>query len=127
MLKDLGIATDTAGSRVLEVWNKIDRLEPDQRETLENAAQRLGSKPALVSAITGEGIPDLLADIETRLGHADEILEVTLPATAGRLAHWLHENAEVLSRDQQDDGSTHYTIRVDATRKARLEARLREL
>jgi GTP-binding protein HflX len=124
VLADLGIDPTVAGARVLEVWNKVDRLDTAQREETENAARRQASAPVLISAITGEGVAALLAAIENRLGHADEIVELTVAPTNGKLAHWLHENAEVLSREVGEDGSVHYRVRVDATRKARLEARI---
>ena len=127
VLDDLGIDTEAAGSRVLEVWNKIDRLSEVAREETENAARRLDGSPVLVSAVSGEGISALMEAIEARLGAPDEIMELTLPPTAGKLANWLHENAEVLAREPGEMGETRYRVRVDATRKARLEAQLRRL
>ena len=40
VLHDLGIDPQAAGSPVIEVWNKIDRLDPDAREELRNEAGR---------------------------------------------------------------------------------------
>jgi GTP-binding protein HflX len=125
VLSDLGIDAAAAPARVLEVWNKIDQLEPAQREEIANAAQRQASEPVLISASTGEGLAALLAAVENRLGHADEVVELTVAPTNGKLVHWLHENAEVLAREVCEDGATRYRVRVDATRKARLEARMR--
>ncbi len=127
VLTGLGIEPETAGKRVLEVWNKIDRLEPDSREEVTHGARRLDPEPVLVSAVTGEGVDALLATLEDRLGEADEIMDITLPPTAGKLAHWIHENVEVLAREMSDNGETHYRVRVDAARKARLEAQLRQI
>jgi GTP-binding protein HflX len=125
VLTELGIDQAAARARALEVWNKIDRLDPAQREEAENAARRQAPAPVLISAATGEGVPDLMATIENRLGRSDEIVELTVPPSNGKLAHWLHENAEVLAREVREDGTTRYKVRVDATRKARLEARVR--
>jgi GTP-binding protein HflX len=125
VLSDLGIGAAVARARVLEVWNKIDRLERAQREEIANAARRQAGEPVLISAVTGEGIAALLAAVENRLGHADEVVEVTVEPTNGKLVNWLHENAEVLARELCEDGATRYRVRVDATRKARLEARMR--
>ncbi|MGE3710925.1 MAG: GTPase HflX, partial [Hyphomicrobiaceae bacterium] len=125
VLKDLGITPETAGGRVLEVWNKVDRLDAEKRQEIENMARRIEPPPILVSAVTGEGIAGLLSEFERRLGVADEVMDVTLPPGSGKLAHWLHENAEVLSRQMDDDGATHFRIRIDHSRKARLEARMR--
>ena len=126
VLSDLGVDEKEAARRVLEVWNKIDCLPSDQRDEMENQARRLDPQPVLVSAITGEGVAALLAEIEQRISGKDEILELTLPPTAGKLAHWLHENAEVIARETDETGATRYKVRVDAERKARLEARMRE-
>ena len=56
VLRQLGIDPD-AGARILEVWNKIDRFDPEERENLRNiAARRPPERPCfLVSAETGEG------------------------------------------------------------------------
>ena len=113
--------------RPLEVWNKVDQLEPARRDEADHVAQRGDDKPLLISSVTGEGVVELLAAIDGRLGAADEIVEVTLPPSAGKLAHWLHETCEVLSRTTADNGDTRYRVRVDATRKARLEAQLKRL
>ena len=81
----------------------------------------------LVSAATGEGIDGLLVAVEDRLAFAHEIMDVTLPAAAGKLAHWLHQNAEIISRQTTDTGDTMYQVRVDASARARLEAQLRRM
>jgi GTP-binding protein HflX len=123
VLADLGIDAERRG-RLIEVWNKIDRLSPPEREGVENAARRQDHVPILVSARTGEGLDRLLADIEARLSEREEVIELTLPPSAGRLTHWLHENAEVLGREPAHAGSTRYRVRIDRAKKARLDARL---
>ncbi len=122
VLADLGI--DERRGHVIEVWNKIDRLSGSRREEAENAAQRQDVQPVLVSARTGEGLERLLAEIEARLGERDEVIELTLPPSAGRLAHWLYENAEVLGREPARAGSTRYRVRIDHARNARLKTQL---
>jgi GTP-binding protein HflX len=126
VLADLGVDEKEAARRVQEVWNKIDALAPIDRDEVDNQARRMEVPPVLVSAVTGEGVDALLAEIERRVSGRDEIVDVTLPASAGKLAHWLHENAEVISRELDESGQTHYRVRVDAIRKARLEARMRD-
>jgi GTPase len=125
VLASLGVDEKEASRRVLEVWNKIDAVSTELRDELENAAHRLEPQPALVSAFSGEGVEALLGEIERRLGKADEIVEVTVPASAGKLANWLHENTEIVTREPSETGETVYRVRVDATRKARLEAQMR--
>ena len=59
-LVELGIdpKNQADGKRTLiEVWNKIDRLDADARTRLRNIAERrpVEERPALVSALSGEG------------------------------------------------------------------------
>ncbi len=124
VLAELGVDAAASGDRVLEVWNKLDRVSPEKREELANSARRQPRPPVRVSAITGEGLDGLLAEIEARLGATHQIVELDLPPTAGQLIHWLHENAEVLQRQPCENGSLRYRVRIDEARKAKLEARL---
>ena len=124
VLFDLGVDVRLADARVAEVWNKIDRLEPDARAALEHDAARCERRPVLVSAVSGAGLDGLLAAINARLGSNDEELHLAVPATAGALLHWLHENTSVLAQDAQDDGGTHARVRVGRDRRGRLDAQL---
>ncbi len=58
------------GPRLIEVWNKIDRLDAGRRASgcaISPSASRAERRPVLVSALTGEGLDRLTAEIETRL------------------------------------------------------------
>jgi GTP-binding protein HflX len=123
VLAALGIDAARRG-RLIEVWNKIDRLSGTEREEVENGARRQQLSPVLVSARTGEGLDRLLALIEARLGEGQDVIELTLPPSAGRLAHWLHENAEVLDRTPVRSGGTRFRVRIDRAKRARLDAQL---
>ncbi|MFP4538061.1 MAG: GTPase HflX [Dichotomicrobium sp.] len=68
VLAELGIDPEPEAGRVIEVWNKSDLLSPEARETLINQAQRCANPPVLVSARTGEGIPELLASLSDHFG-----------------------------------------------------------
>ena len=124
VLFDLGVDVRMADTRVLDVWNKIDRLDADARAALDHEAGRCERAPVLVSAITGAGLDDLRAAIEQRLTSADEELHLELPATAGKLMHWLHENTSVMAHVAQDDGGTHVCVRIGKERRGRLDAQL---
>jgi GTP-binding protein HflX len=117
VLRQLGI--DPAGGQgILEVWNKIDRLDPEQRENVRNiAARRSPDRPCfLVSAETGEGIDDLLAAIEDRLAATRTTLHLSIDAADGAGVSWLHRNSEVLDKNLQD-GRYEMTVRVDETKR----------
>lgn len=124
VLAELGIDLAPADSHILEVWNKIDLLGPIPREEAEAAARFRVGGPVLISATTGEGLDVLLAAIDDRLGVGDEVLALVVPATAGRLIHWLHENSHVLGRAAGEDGMLAMTVRVTADKKGQLLAQL---
>jgi GTPase len=119
VLRQLGIDTDAGGgARILEVWNKIDRFDPEERENLRNiAARRPPERPCfLVSAVTGEGIDELLQAIEDRLAQTRMTLDLSVDASDGAGISWLHRNAEVLNK-QLHDGRFDMTVRVDETKR----------
>ena len=99
VLAELGIDAEQPG-RVLEIWNKIDLLDAEKVLAVLNAARRQPAKtrPIIVSALTGQGIDELIAGLETRLAAERIILDLTLDAHDGRGRNWLYEHTEVLSR-----------------------------
>ena len=117
VLRQLGINPET-GDRIIEVWNKIDRFTPEERENLQNiAARRPADHPCfLVSAETGEGIDTLLAAIEERLAATRTTLNLSIDAADGAGISWLHRNAEVLNKELHD-GRFDMTVRVDETKR----------
>jgi GTP-binding protein HflX len=117
VLRQLGIETEQ-GSRVIEVWNKIDRLSAADRERLMNLAARQGveSRPVPVSAITGEGVDRLTDAIEARIARDRIVLELVLDGADGAGLSWLHRNTEVLLRTDQDDGKVVMSVRADRTK-----------
>jgi GTP-binding protein HflX len=119
VLRQLGIDPDAdGGQRVIEVWNKIDRFPPDERENLQNiAARRPAERPCfLVSAETGEGVDALLTAIENRLAATRTTLNLSIDASDGAGISWLHRNAEVLNKELHD-GRFDMTVRVDETKR----------
>ena len=113
ILEELGLTGD-GEKRVIEVWNKIDALGPDQLAHLRLAARRddARGRPALVSALTGEGLDALLARVETTLASGRPTLELTLDAADGQGLAWAYAHAEVLSRETRADGGVHLLLRV---------------
>jgi len=120
ILAELDIA-DRA-DRVVEVWNKLDRLGADERSALALEQEAPEGAPLAVSALTGEGIDRLLAAIEDRLARGRSLIELTLDAADGQGLHWLYEHAEVMSRCDRDDG-LHLTVRVAPDQVERVKRR----
>lgn len=124
ILADLGI--DPVSRTIIEVWNKVDLLDEPAREAARNRAARHDEahRPYFVSAMTGEGLPDLLGAIEDRLRAEHERLTVTVPAADGGTLHWIHENAEVEGREALESGDTRVTLRIAPAKRDQLERRL---
>ncbi|MEQ1649362.1 MAG: GTPase HflX [Hyphomicrobiaceae bacterium] len=126
VLYDLGIDVRRDEAAVLEVWNKIDRLDDDGLDMRRREAERTVKTPQLVSAITGAGIAGLLQRIDELLGAAEDTIEVVVPAAAGALLHWLHENTAVQARATLDDGAQAITLRIGKDKRSRLDTQLKK-
>jgi len=128
ILRELGIESRKEvndGRSLIEVWNKIDRLDPAARERLANIAERRApaDRPVLVSATTGEGLEDLAKFIEARLAANREVIELRLDPADGAGISWLHRHTEVLSKSIDENGVIAMTVRADPDKAARLRAR----
>jgi GTP-binding protein HflX len=123
VLRELGIAPDDP--RLVEVWNKIDQVDAAEHERLVNLAARRPAerRPALVSAVTGEGLDRLTAHIEERLAQARVVIEIGLDPADGAGLSWLHRNAEVLEKDLRESGELAVTVRVDPAKAGQVRAK----
>ena len=119
ILSELGVVG--AADKLVEVWNKLDKLDPAHRSGLA-LGQGEGS-PVAVSALTGEGIDKLTAAIETRLARGRSLIDLDLEPADGQGLHWLYEHTEVMARETAEDGHVHVTVRVPADTVARVKRR----
>ena len=124
VLRELGIPVDAA--RVIEVWNKADLLDADERTRLANLSRAEGGRndrdsaaPVLVSALTGEGLAALATRIEARIARTRTTFAVTLPPEDGAALNWLYENAEVLDRRADPVGTIHLAVRIAPEKEPR--------
>jgi GTPase len=117
VLRALDIDPDDE-DRLIEVWNKIDRLDAEGRTRLQNLAERqpASRRPVLVSAVTGEGTEALIAAIEERLGRRRVVLDLVVDPADGAGVSWLHRNTEVMEKALDEDGKLAMTVRVDPDR-----------
>ncbi len=99
ILGSLGVAGDTA---LLEVWNKIDQLAPQELDDRLAAAEARPDCLA-ISAVTGAGLDALVAEIAQRLTAPTTTTTVKLPFDAGRARAWLYEQGVVDEERQGDD------------------------
>jgi GTP-binding protein HflX len=123
ILSDLGIDEKEREARIIEVWNKIDRLDPEAHDAMAERASGRDNIMA-VSAITGEGVDALLAEIARRLSGVLTETTVAIPADKLALVSWVYENAVVDERRDHEDGSVELDVRLSESQAAALERRL---
>ncbi len=123
ILKDLGIDEAEGEKRIIEVWNKIDRLEPENHEAIVQKAEGARNVVA-VSAVTGEGVDALMEEISRRLSGVLTETTVVLPVDKLALLPWLYDHAIVDSREDNEDGSVTLDLRLSETEAVELERRL---
>jgi len=100
ILADLGVAEEAP---IIEVWNKIDMLEPDDKEAALTQAARRDDLYA-ISAITGDGLPVLLDAIANTVKDPRAEDTLTLTFAEGRQRAWLFEEGVVTADSQTDEG-----------------------
>ncbi len=121
VLDELGIDEVRRG-QIIEVWNKLDLLDADARTAREAQAARK-KDAVLISAITGEGLDNLLHAIEERLDIGDTAYEIFVEASDGEGQAWLHDRGEVLESQLFPDGRMKLVVRLSADKAGQASAR----
>jgi GTPase len=122
VLTEIG-AGGEGGAPLIEAWNKIDLLEGEEGERVRAEAARR-EDVMLISALTGEGMDDLLDCASAKLSKGAKLRTVTLGASDGEKIAWLHANGRIES--QRTDGiETVFEVRLSDADWARLQSRQR--
>ncbi len=119
-LEMLGLKVSES-DRVLEVYNKIDMLDEAHRAKLLEG-NSVDEGPIAVSAISGDGIPDLIARIEARLAERLDTVVMVLPHSDGEGHAWLFQHCEILSREDEEEG-IRLSVRVPDAHRSRVRSR----
>jgi len=122
VLGELGLG-HLAEDGLIEVLNKIDLLEPGERETLLNQAQR-NTQTVPLSAATGEGCDGLLRLIDHRLEDSARPVRLDVPLSDGKTLAWIYEHGEVLGR-RDDAEAAHLSVRLSEADLGRVRHRQR--
>ncbi|RXT21136.1 GTPase HflX [Rhizobium leguminosarum] len=123
ILNDLGIDEAEAQKRLIEVWNKIDRLEPEVHDTMVQKSVG-ASNVVAVSAVSGEGVDTLMEEISRRLSGVMTVATIRLPVDKLALLPWLYDHAIVDSREDNEDGTITLDLRLSETEATELERRI---
>jgi GTP-binding protein HflX len=111
VLERLGVDMDER--QILEVWNKIDLISDESRDSLAGEARRAHPPAVLVSAVTGEGCSELLSAIAGLVDEAPPV-EVRTAAGDGAAVAWLYRNGRVLGRETEETGAERLEVSLSA-------------
>ncbi|MEX2290412.1 MAG: GTPase HflX [Mycobacteriales bacterium] len=101
------------------VINKCDLADP----VVLGRLQRREKHVVAVSALTGEGLPELLQVLEQEVPHPDMLVRVLLPYAEGGLVSRIHSEGEVLAEEHTETG-TRLEARVGPSLAAELNGYL---
>ena len=121
VLAYLGVE-DERREAMIEVYNKMDQACTDDRQRIGNLVQRTPLAVA-VSALSGEGCPQLLELIGHQVGRHDRPVRISLPHRDGATLAWLYQVGEIMER-RDDEETVWLVVRLDAANAGRLEKRL---
>jgi GTPase len=110
ILADLGIGED--GPQIIELWNKIDLLNADDREELEHIVERQDDV-FLISAETGEGLDVFKTALSARIGAGNQTRKLELGGGEGEALSWLYSKGRVES-EEREDGQIGVTASLSA-------------
>ncbi|WP_323020599.1 GTPase HflX [Pararhodobacter sp.] len=117
ILRELGVGKDVSR---LEVWNKIDLLPPDDAR-LNTAARR--DEVIAVSALTGQGLPELIAAMGKSLGDERRVEVVEIGHGEGKARAWAYAEGIVQGEETTETGLL-LTVSWSAKQKRRFETLL---
>ena len=87
----------------LEVWNKIDQMPAENAEAMRSRAARDNGVLTL-SALTGEGVDELLQVLDKTLRDASHKSQLSLTFAQGKQRAWLFAQDLIETETQSDNG-----------------------
>lgn len=118
ILDKLGIS-QKAHQSIVDVWNKIDVLDAENRDPLINIAER-SDQIVTTSALTGEGVSELMDAIELNLVEQKTTETIKLAFSEGKRRAWLF-NQNVVDAETQIDIGFEVTVTWTAKQAAQFQ------
>lgn len=103
-------------TRTVEVLNKADLLGGVERVPVRSGG-------IAVSAMTGDGLPELRSAIDARIAAGMETADYAIPPEDGARLAWLYQHGEVVERRDADD-AVHVTVRLLPADRTRFDDNL---
>jgi GTP-binding protein HflX len=120
VLYELGIENPLEKGILLEVHNKKDLLSAHDLEIFDNRLKRESSAVA-VSALTGEGIKELLMRISQELNQKGVLRNITIPASSGEMLAWCYRQGVIVHR-HDDEENIHLILRLTPSQRAQIDS-----
>ena len=120
VLNEIGVS-GAGAAPIIEAWNKIDLLSPDDRAHHLGEAERRDDVMT-VSAVTGEGIDALRQLLADRLTQSRRIHHLTVETSDGASRAWLHARGTIVG-ETHDGNNTKIDVRLTEDDFARFQAR----
>jgi GTPase len=119
ILGDLGIGD--MDDRLIEVLNKIDQLPEDERKhmrdweapqtkPLHGVRQEAQGGMTALSALTGDGVGDLLKLLDEKLAAQQQVYDISLNVDEGAALSWLYSHGKVVDKR---DGKTKIRLKIE--------------
>jgi GTP-binding protein HflX len=105
ILIDLGVDFENEegeGASIIEAWNKADLIDPKEPDGPQ-IPEHIPENTVLISALTGQGVGELVDMIAKNLSKNHTLEEISVPVSDGKRLAWLHENGNVLETEQNGE------------------------
>jgi GTP-binding protein HflX len=96
--------------------NKWDLVEPDERDRL----RRRNPDGVPVSALTGDGVDDLIGKVAATLPSPPIDVELMVPYDRPEIVPWLYREAQIVSAEDTEEG-THVSARLSEAELPRVQ------
>jgi GTP-binding protein HflX len=121
VLKSLGVTEDD-DKPMIEALNKADQLDDIGREIIENQIKRSPEQKYLLSAVSREGVDELLGAIDDSITAGYETLIISLKPEDGATLAWLYQHGDVTERNDNET-AIELTVRMDSANAQRYRQR----
>ena len=92
-------------------------MSQEDVEIIENRQKR-DNNLVVISALSGQGIDELLIRIDEKLQEKGALLQLTIPASEGEMLAWCYRQGIIVDR-QDEEEEIHLTLRLTAEEKSK--------
>jgi GTP-binding protein HflX len=112
---DLINAGPRHGQSIIEVWNKVDKIDPVDLNFMIERAEALfqnnnESVSFPISCLNSSGLSRLMNGIEKHLSKGDQIITVDISPSDYKARAWLYKNGMVIKEDARRSGNCEMDV-----------------